>query len=66
MSLYRRKKNGKEVGTYWMDITIPNGKRVRISTETENRKEALEYHDKLKRELWQQSKLGKKPRRTWK
>jgi len=66
MSLYRRKKNGKEVGTYWMDITIPNGKRVRISTKTENRKEALEYHDKLKRELWQQSKLGKKPRRTWK
>ena len=55
MSLYQRKsskkktknKNGKkgtENNFYWIDITSPNGKRIRESTKTNVLKKAKEYH----------------------
>lgn len=56
------KKRGK---TWWVDFTAPNGERIRRSTGTGDRKEAQEYHDRLKVELWRIHKLGEKPRRTW-
>ncbi len=61
MSLYRRKKDG----VWWVRFTSPDGRRIRQSTETVDRKKAQEYHDKLKVELWRVSKLGDKPRRAW-
>lgn len=59
MSLYRRNK------TWWVRFTAPNGVRVQRSAGTQDRVKAQEYHDRLKAELWEQTKLGKKPRRTW-
>lgn len=50
---------------WWIDIRLPNGKRIRRSTGTENRRQAQEYHDRIKAELWQQDKMGKEPERTF-
>lgn len=59
MSLRKRKS------VWWVDIRAPNGERIRRSTGTESKALAQEYHDRLKAELWRQSKLSEKPRRVW-
>lgn len=59
MPLYKRGK------TWWVDIVVPDGERVRRSTGTESKTLAQEFHDKLKAEVWRISKLGEKPRHTW-
>ena len=51
---------------WYVDIYAPDGQRIQRSTGTSNRVEAQEYHDRLKHDLWRQSRLGEKPRRTWK
>ena len=56
------RKRGK---TWWVDITTASGERVRRSAQTEDRKEAQEFHDRLKADLWRQDKLSEKPKRTW-
>lgn len=56
------RKRGK---TWWIDITAPSGDRVRRSAQTEERREAQEYHDRLKAELWRVDKLKEKQKRTW-
>jgi integrase len=43
----------------------PNGERIRRSTETCDRKEAAELHDKLKSEVWRVQRLGDRPKRVW-
>ena len=48
-------------GTWWLDIRTPGGQRIRRSTGTSSRREAQEYHDRLKAELWRQDKLGEAP-----
>ncbi|MGT3185006.1 tyrosine-type recombinase/integrase [Yersinia enterocolitica] len=50
---------------YWVDISAPDGTRIRRSTGTEEKAKAKEYHDKLKHELWQIARLGKIPERTF-
>lgn len=60
MSIYRRKDS-----PYWWVRFTHNGKRVFESTGTDDRKKAQQYHDRLKALLWEKSKLGKKPERTW-
>lgn len=55
----------KESGIWWIDITPPGGKRIRRSTGTRNRKQAQEYHDRLKAELWRVHQLGDKPKRLF-
>lgn len=62
MGLYRR--NPSKV--WYVDITKPDGKRHRESTETENKQLAQAFHDKLKHELWQEAKLGIKADKTLK
>ena len=54
MSIYKRGK------TYHLDIPLPrsNGKRLRRSAETADRKAAKELHDQLKAQAWRQEKLG--------
>lgn len=55
-------KRGK---IYWVDISAPDGTRIRRSTRTEEKTKAQEYHDKLKHELWQVAKLDKIPDRIF-
>lgn len=54
----------KRGDTYWCDISI-NGKRTRVSAGTSSRKEAQEFHDRLKTQAWKEIKLGEKPRYTF-
>lgn len=56
------KKRGE---TWHIDIVAPDGSRVRRSTGTTDRRKAQEYHDKLKHELWEVSRLNKKPVRLF-
>jgi len=56
------KKRGE---IWWVDITAPDGSRVRHSAKTKVKKEAQEYHDKLKTELWRIHQVGDKPKYTW-
>jgi len=55
----------KRGSVWWIDIATPSGKRVRRSTETGNKAQAQELHDKLKSEVWRLQKLGCRPRRVW-
>ena len=59
--LYRRKNSRY----WWCRFTTPDGKEIRQSTGTSDRKDAEEFEAKLKQELWRQAKMGEKPRRTW-
>ncbi len=51
--------------TWHVQITAPNGSRIRRSAGTEDKRQAQEFHDRLKVELWRVHKLGEKPKRTW-
>jgi hypothetical protein len=56
---------GAKAGRRWIDFVAPNGERIRRSTETADRKEAAELHDKLKSEVWRVQRLGDRPKRIW-
>lgn len=58
--LYRR----KDSSYWWIKIEI-NGRRIQRSTGTNNKTKAQEYCDKIKAELWNQSKLKEKPKYIW-
>ena len=60
MSLYKRKDS-----PHWWVKLAHNGQRIQQSTGTADKAKAQEYHDKLKASLWDQERLGVKPRRTW-
>jgi integrase len=60
MSLYKR----KDSSVYWVKFRH-NGQTIQRSTGTADKLKAQEYHDRLKVELWEQAKLGAKPRRSW-
>ncbi|TAM09370.1 MAG: site-specific integrase [Nevskiaceae bacterium] len=60
MSLYKR----KDSSVWWVKLSH-KGCRLQESTGTADRKEAQEYHDKRKHELWEQQRLGVKPRHFW-
>lgn len=55
----------KRGSVWWIDIATPSGERIRRSTETGNKAQARELHDKLKSEVWRVHKLGDRPRRIW-
>jgi len=56
----------KRINDIWFtDFTAPDGRRIRRCTGTRKKREAQEYHDRLKAELWRVAKLGDKPDRTW-
>ena len=54
----RRRKDGK----LFVDFYTSSGRRVREIVETDDRRQAQEYHDQLKAELWRTERLGHKPR----
>src|SRR5258708_24239121 len=60
MSLYQR----KDPPHWWVKITH-RGKCLQQSTGTAEKCKAQEYHDRLKASLWEQDKLGAKPKYTW-
>ena len=59
MSLYKRGS------VYWIRFTKPDGGELRETTQTADRRQAQEYHDTRKAELWRVAKLGEQPRHTW-
>jgi integrase len=61
MSLYKRNDSPR----WWVKISH-GGRTIQRSTGTEDKAQAQEYHDKLKVSLWEQQRLGVKPRRAWK
>lgn len=60
MSLFKR----KDSPFWWVKFSC-KGIRVQRSSGTADRIKAQEYHDRLKAELWEQQRLGVKPRYTW-
>jgi sulfur relay (sulfurtransferase) DsrC/TusE family protein len=58
MALYKRNN------TWWIIINHL-GKRVQKSTGTSIKKEAQQFHDKLKADLWKINFLKEKPKRSW-
>ena len=55
----------KDSSYWWIDVVLPNGKRIRQSTGTENRAEAKAFVARLKVDAFRESHLGIKSRRTW-
>ena len=58
MSLYRRGR------IWWIKLSSDSGP-VRESSGTADKKQAWEYHEKRKGEIWRQDRLGEKPPVTW-
>lgn len=61
MSLYKRKDS-----SFWWVKFRHNGRTIQESSGTDDRLKAQEFHDRRKAELWEQARLGSKPRRSWK
>ena len=59
--LYRR----RDSRYWWIDVALPNGKRLCQSTRTEDRKEALALIARFKSEAFRQTNFGVKPKRSW-
>lgn len=52
-------------GFWWINATLPNGKRVRQSSGTEIRADAEAFLAKLKLDAYRETHFGIKPERTW-
>lgn len=52
-------------GKIWWVRFSQNGNRIQKSTGTSNRQKALQYHDKIKAQLWDADKLKQLPKKTW-
>lgn len=63
----------REIGIYrrgdsrhwWIATTLPNGQRLRLSTGTEDRDEALAFLAKIRVDAFREVNFGIKPHRTW-
>lgn len=58
-----RRRKGSDI--WHIDIRKPGGGRIRETTGTTDRKEAQEYHDKVKHELWRVARMGERPTYSW-
>jgi len=59
--LYRR----RDSRFWWVDVALPDGRRICQSTRTEDRKEAEALVAKLKSEAFREAAFGIKPKRSW-
>ncbi|WP_145589810.1 site-specific integrase [Yersinia rochesterensis] len=59
MPIYKRGK------TYWIDVSTPDGTRIRRSSGTEEKLKAQRLHDKIKHELWAVANLDKRPEKLF-
>jgi integrase len=55
----------KRGDTWWIGFTAPDGERIRQSSGTQNKRAALELHDRLKAESWRKKKLRDRPEYKW-
>jgi integrase len=55
----------KRGSVWWIRFTAPNGREIRESTKTADRRQAQELHDTRKAALWRQCRLGEAPRYSW-
>jgi integrase len=62
MSLFKR---GTSPNWYYKLYPPGGGKPLQGSTGTRDAEKAREFHDRLKTDMWDQAKLGHKPRYTW-
>lgn len=60
MSLNKRKDS-----TFWWVRFTHKGRRIQESTGTADRQKAQEYEAKLRNSLWEQERLGVKPKHQW-
>lgn len=61
MSIYQRDNSS----IWWCSFQSPDGRQIRKSLGTTDKRQAQELHDKLKAELWRTVRLKEKPRYTW-
>lgn len=61
MSLYKR----EDSPNWWIKLTRRNRRPLQQSTGTTDKLKAQELHDKLKASLWDQERLGIKPKHSW-
>lgn len=59
MSIYKRG------AVYWLRFTAPDGREIRESAQTTDRRQAQKLHDIRKADLWRQVKWGEQPRHIW-
>lgn len=59
MPIFRRGKK------YWIDISAPDGTRIRRSAGTEEKAKAQQLHDKIKHEMWAVANLDKRPEKLF-
>lgn len=59
--LYRR----PDSKYWWIVVTLDDGRKVRRSTGTTDKKTAEEYHANLTTRLYREARLGERPRKTW-
>ena len=50
---------------WWIDVVLPNGRRIRQSTRTKKREEAEALLAKLKHDAFREAHLDLKPKRSW-
>ena len=50
---------------WWIDVVLPNGRRIRQSARTKDREEAEALVAKLRHDAFRESKLGILPARSW-
>lgn len=62
MSLFKRSTSPN---WYYKLYPPGGGKPIQGSTGTDDKSKAQEYHDRLKTNLWDQARLGRKPEYTW-
>lgn len=61
MSLYKR----KDSKYYWVKLVVKGQKPIQESTGTTDRQQAKEYEARRLNELWEQTRLGIKPKYYW-
>lgn len=60
MRIYRRSPGATLWCDFWHD-----GKRIRRSTGTKDRRQAQEYGDRIKAQFWREDRIGDRPSVTW-
>ncbi len=61
---YKRKRKGSTSKFWWVSFTDANGKRIRVSTGTTQKKEAVALESKWKTEAFRGKAWGDQPDRS--
>ena len=61
---YKRKQKGSKSKFWWVSFTDANGKRIRVSTGTTQKREAVALESKWKAEAFRGKAWGDRPSRS--